>query len=109
MIRRYRTGETYGHPAEGFVYVMECAGYYKIGWSASSPRKRLLGVQVGSPLPVSLVGVTEGTQITEAHWHEVFEAKRVRGEWFELAAGDIATILNEDIGVDHLPGEFDIA
>lgn len=98
-----------GQPAEGYIYVMECAGFYKIGWTTSSPRKRLLAVQVGSPLPVTLVGAIEGSQMVEAEWHEAFRGKRVRGEWFDLTAADIARILHEDDGLDQLPGEFDVA
>lgn len=98
-----------GQPAEGFIYVMECAGYYKVGWTATSPRRRLLGVQVGSPLPVTLVGVIEGSQTMEAEWHQAFRDKRVRGEWFALDENDVAHILHESIGIDRLPGEFDTA
>ena len=98
-----------GEPSEGFIYVMECAGYYKIGWTASSPRKRLLGVQVGSPLQVELVGVVEGSQANEAEWHQVFRDKRVRGEWFALTDEDVSCILHESLGIDTLPGEFDVA
>lgn len=98
-----------GQPSEGFIYVMECAGYYKIGWTTYSPKKRLIGVQVGSPLPVSLVGVIEGSQFIEAEWHEAFKDKRVRGEWFALTEEDIARILHDTVGIDDLPGEFDVA
>jgi hypothetical protein len=98
-----------GAPAEGFIYVMECAGYYKIGWTAASPRQRMVGIQVGNPLPVTLVGVIEGSQAAEAEWHAAFKDKWVRGEWFALTDTDVAHILHESIGIDQLPGEFDVA
>jgi hypothetical protein len=98
-----------GQPAQGFIYVMECAGFYKIGWTAASPRKRRIAVQVSSPLPVTLVGAVEGSQMMEAEWHEAFRSKRVSGEWFALTEADIAAILHEESGTDPLPGEFDVA
>jgi hypothetical protein len=98
-----------GQPAEGFIYVMECAGYYKIGWSANSPHRRQRSLQIGNPLPVTLVGAIEGSQMNEADWHEAFRDKRVRGEWFALTEEDVAHVLHESIGIDKLPGEFDTA
>lgn len=92
----------------GFVYVMECAGFYKIGWTMS-PRIRLSAIQVGSPLPVTLVGVIEGSIMNEAEWHEAFSDKRVRGEWFALTDEDVSRVLHDSFGVDQLPGEFDVA
>ncbi len=92
----------------GFIYVMECAGFYKIGWSVN-PRTRLMSIQVGSPLPVTLVGVIEGSVMNEAEWHEAFSDKRVRGEWFALTAEDVSRVLHDNFGIDQLPCEFDVA
>jgi hypothetical protein len=97
-----------GQPAEGFIYVMECGGYYKVGWSAV-PRIRLSCIQTGNPFPVTLVGVTEGSQLNEAEWHEALKGKRVRGEWFALTDEDVSHILNESLGVDRLPDDDWIA
>ena len=96
-------------PAEGFVYVMECAGFYKIGWTGASSRIRRMCLQVGNPLPVTLVGVIEGSQLVESDWHDAFRDKQVRGEWFALTAEDVARILHDSAGIDWLPGEDDIA
>lgn len=98
-----------GQPAEGFIYVMECASYYKIGYSAYNPRKRQRDIQIGNPLPVTLIGVIEGSLTHEAEWHQFFRDKRVRGEWFALTEEDIAHVLHESIGIDRIPGEFDVA
>jgi hypothetical protein len=97
-----------GQPALGFVYVMECAGFYKIGWS-KQPGGRHSSIQVGNPLPVTLIGVVEGTPADEDTWHEVFKGKRARGEWFSLTDEDVNRILHEDTGIDYLPGEDEIA
>lgn len=92
----------------GFIYVMECAGFYKIGWTMT-PRTRRITLQVGSPLPVTLVGVIEGSVMNEAEWHEAFRDKHVSGEWFSLTEEDVARVLHDNVGIDQLPGEFDIA
>lgn len=97
------------NPAEGYVYIMECGGYYKIGWAQSNPRKRRSLLQIGSPFPLTLVGVIEGSRMVESDWHDTFAGKRVRGEWFALTTDDVACILNDCIGLDVLPGDDDIA
>lgn len=95
-------------PTDGFVYVMECGGLYKIGWSVN-PRKRVLTLQIGSPLPIKLVGVIEGSLTNEAEWHHAYRDKRVHGEWFALTEEDVSHILCDSFGIDQLPGEFDVA
>jgi hypothetical protein len=50
----------------------------------SSPERRRQTLQISNPLPVTLVGVIEASQMVEAEWHLAFRNKRVRGEWFEL-------------------------
>ncbi len=92
----------------GFIYVMECEGFYKIGWT-TNPRHRRFGLQTGSPFPITLVGVIEGSIMNEAEWHEAFEDKRVRGEWFALTEEDVSRVLHDSFGIDQLPGEFDVA
>lgn len=95
--------------SDGYVYVVECGGYYKIGYSAYSPRKRILTMQTGNPLPIRFIGAIPGSMINEAEWHEVFAAKRVRGEWFDLTSTDIAYILNEEAEFITLPPDDHIA
>lgn len=98
-----------GHPAEGFIYVIEAGGYHKIGFAATSPRDQLSQMQVGCPLKMTLIGVAEGTRADEDAWHETFKAQRVHGEWFILSDTDIARVLHEPIGLDYIPGEDHIA
>lgn len=96
-------------PAEGFVYVMESAGIYKIGWAKRSPEKRRRDLQIGSAIPVNLVGAIEGSLAIEHEWHQAFKDKRLHGEWFALTEEDVARVLHYETGVDQLPGEFDVA
>lgn len=102
-------GKSYAaQPPSGFIYVMECAGFYKIGWS-KVPRIRRSHLQTANPLPVTLVGVVEGSMENEAEWHEFFTDKRVQGEWFALTQEDVSHVLHDSFGIDQLPGEFDVA
>lgn len=76
----------------GFVYVMEAAGLYKVGFSAA-PRRRLPAVQVGCPVPITLIGTVEGTALHERAWHMAFAGRRSCGEWFKLATHEVQRIL----------------
>lgn len=95
-------------PAEGFVYVMECAGFHKIGWAKTSPKRRRSALQVSNPLPVTLVGVIEGSKLVEAEWHLAFREKRVSGEWFALTEEDVARVLHDNTGIDRVPGDDEV-
>lgn len=96
------------NPPVGFVYVMESAGYYKIGFSVA-PRKRRSTVQGSCPTSVRLVGVIEGSPATEAEWHHALRHKRVHGEWFDLTEAEVAAVLHDCVAIDPLPGDDDIA
>jgi hypothetical protein len=83
-------------PGDGYVYVMECAGFYKVGWSGA-PSERLRQIQLCNPLPVQLVGHIKGSMDDETSWHKRFSSKRVRGEWFSLSPQDLETFLGEPV------------
>ena len=95
--------------SDGYVYVIECEGLYKIGWSKWGPRSRASQMQVGNPFELKVIGAIPGSRENEAEWHEVFASQRVRGEWFALSQQDIAYVLNDASEVDQLPGDDDIA
>lgn len=87
----------------GFVYVIRQTGggLSKIGWS-TTPKARLAALRIGSPVPLELVGVIEGTQSDEAQWHATFREKRSHGEWFALTDQDIEYVLHESFGIDRI-------
>jgi len=79
------------------VYLLESGGYYKIGVTIdSSIEKRILALQTGNPLKITLVAKT-GTIKTayniEKTLHEKFKTKQMRGEWFALEENDVASVL----------------
>jgi hypothetical protein len=55
--------------------------YVKIGKSASIDgiKRRISGLQVGSPFKLEFLGYMEGS---ERYFHDYFSAARVQGEWF---------------------------
>lgn len=64
------------------VYIIVGGGKTKIGLSAR-PVERLVGMQVGSPAILSLMGYVRGTQHAESMLHEFYADRRAHGEWFE--------------------------
>jgi hypothetical protein len=83
--------------ATNFVYVIHAVGTnrVKIGFS-DNPHRRLNDLQTGSPFPLTLVGLREGTMKTERAIHEYFEDRRIQGEWFEVEPDDALRLLFDD-------------
>lgn len=61
----------------------EAVGLVKIG-SATSVNSRLLALQCGSPVPLTLMAHFRAHRETERGLHEVLKAHRAHGEWFRL-------------------------
>lgn len=82
------------------VYVMECAGFYKIGFS-KNPKSRRSTIQTHNPLDVKLIASIKvhAYKDLEKELHALFSSKRLRGEWFELSYSDLVT-LKVDYGLD---------
>lgn len=58
-------------------------GRVKIG-HAKNPHKRLVSLQIGSPVRLSLERVSAGGEFEEARLHERFSDFRIGGEWFSI-------------------------
>ncbi|MGF2618471.1 GIY-YIG nuclease family protein [Rossellomorea vietnamensis] len=78
-------------PKPGFIYVIqEEGGFFKIGKSVN-PVTRLKTLQTSHPRPLQLVHVieVEDMKSIESKLHDLFESKRLSGEWFELTEEDV--------------------
>jgi hypothetical protein len=75
----------------GFVYLLRSGKHYKIGRSNAVGRRQY---ELAIQLPEKVQKVhdirTDDPVGIEAYWHNRFAARRKNGEWFELAAADIA-------------------
>lgn len=70
------------------IYVVSAQGspLYKIGKTSLSARERVIKLQVGSPLKLSLVAVyipIDGEDL-ESKIHTAFSDRRAHGEWFRF-------------------------
>lgn len=78
-------------PSGAIVYLVECQGRHKIGWSADITR-RLTALQTSSPWPLHVVRVIFGERRLESSLHTLFGPWRRSGEWFEFPP-DILTLV----------------
>lgn len=82
------------NPKHGYIYLLQSVtGAYKIGRS-KDPDDRLKTFEVKLPFEVSYVCTVETADMymLEKKLHQLFEHKRINGEWFSLNDKDIAAI-----------------
>ena len=80
-------------PVKGVVYIVECAGRYKIG-KTQDLTFRLAHFTIILPFePILIHQISSGNiSQTERDLHIKYKEKRVRGEWFDLSQEDIEAI-----------------
>ena len=78
-----------------YVYVMHDfnTGYYKIGKS-NNPERREKTLQSEKPT-IELLYKSKMSVKTEKELHQMFQEKRIRGEWFDLTGSDITKLKKE--------------
>ena len=82
--------------ATGFIYVLRCRGFYKIGWTEGNPADRVRQLQTGCPFPLEMVGTVPATSADDWRWQKLYVDRRVRGEWFKLTSEDVRRVLRRD-------------
>ena len=82
---------------EGFVYLMESEGEYKIGKAVDIERRRKrLVLELGREIEVLHSITSDDYSQTEWDLHQRFADKRTHGEWFALDPPDIAWIQSQE-------------
>lgn len=79
------------------TYFVQCGDLVKIG-KARDPRRRLIMMQTGNPVQLTLLLVCHGYAAPEKELHKQFAHLRVRGEWFrygEEISGYIAEYIRK--------------
>ncbi len=83
---------------EGVIYLIQCVGfpYYKIGISDNT-ENRLSTLQTGVPFELKLIKSVYVTKAIEAerYLHSLYEAKRVRGEWFNFTDNELDDVIGK--------------
>lgn len=75
----------------GFVYVITCGSFAKIGFSAN-PRKRYLSIQTANPSKCVLAATWPGSRKLEKALHKKFSHRRSHLEWFHLSSEILSLI-----------------
>jgi hypothetical protein len=68
-------------PEDGDVYFLQCADFVKVGFSQNF-YSRLAGIRTSNPLPLTLLGVINGSLYLEAAIHNLFLPWSAQLEWY---------------------------
>lgn len=87
--------KTHRPDERGFVYVMVCEGFVKIG-VATNIEDRLTTLQIGNPFEIKIIKAwrtTDPGQL-EDRLHAILERYRVRGEWFKIPEEELEKLIS---------------
>jgi len=100
---------------KGFVYVLYCKGFFKIGHTSSTVKSRIHNMVTGNPFNIDIVLVlgydTPGkAKEAERHLHRRYHERRIKGEWFDLKWSDVRIMANafKDITTQNNINDLDI-
>lgn len=81
----------------GTLYVVECAGYLKIGLTSRPIEMRLHAIDASCPLPTRKVRLQSiplaSLAYAESYLHNVFRDKCVKGEWFDVSEAEVLSAI----------------
>jgi hypothetical protein len=77
----------------GYVYLIQCDGRYKIG-KALDVATRLRSIPLPAKPEVIATGHFPEPHVVERELHKQFREARLHGEWFALAAEDVAAVMD---------------
>lgn len=81
-------------PRKGYLYVMECEGYHKIG-IANDHKYRVKELQTGNPFKITLLGCIPCYDAVKEEFYlqQRLRAYKHRSEWFKLPETEVAYLL----------------
>lgn len=90
-----RQWERENKPCKGFVYLIQCHNFVKVGY-ADKVETRLSALQTGCPYELHLLASwpSDSVQSDEARLHALWLKYEVRGEWFQVPAGELACVMS---------------
>jgi hypothetical protein len=84
--------EPYLERIKGYVYLIQCGEYFKIGQTTNLSKRILqLGIQLPHKPQIVHVIATENYEVLERELHNYFSLHRLNGEWFSLKEDHIKT------------------
>ena len=78
----------------GYTYLLTNGTHCKIGITTKTVTSRIAELQTGSPTKIEISGYSYNSNALhmEEYLHNMFAAKRLMGEWFDLSDEDVAII-----------------
>lgn len=79
----------------GFIYMIGCDQFWKIGRTSTHPEIRMKELQNGNPHTLKLAGfkMVDDCLVMEALYHKKLNQYHFRGEWFQGNEEDMKIIL----------------
>lgn len=92
-----KTSRELKETGKGFVYLIECHNFIKVG-IAIDIKTRICGLQVGCPYELKLLVAFASNRMEhdERRLHQLWKRYEVRGEWFQVPAGELAFVTSAD-------------
>jgi len=86
-------GEPMTGPKAGVVYVLKSAYGYKVGRTKSVPdRMKTFAVRLPFAYTIPICAWFEDCHVAERRYHDIFAAKQINGEWFDVTDQDVEMI-----------------
>lgn len=77
----------------GYVYLMECNGKYKIGYSRNiKQRLKALNCGLYEVKLISKSAFSEKAYVYEKNLHDLYKEQNIRAEWYELKAQQVLDV-----------------
>jgi hypothetical protein len=73
----------YSKGKQQHLYIVRCGEFFKIGVS-DNPERRIKDLETSNPFPIEVLYIGHNEGHEEKLWHDIFEHRHHRGEWFQV-------------------------